>query len=291
MPAKQPDQEPIDSTDSEGGETDIAVATKEPSPLDRALMSTRHAHPQATSLWMQGDSVVAVVPMAFMPGNITAAPTYSEEHATAVEPAVVALTALQAATQAVLDVRAASQSDPTLTEAAAILNVANAYDKLVPAATKKLDAARANVEAQIKAAEASLAAPVTQGATGPFAAELRAVVRAMEPGERLAALSQAIKDGDAALAGAVLGAHPMLSGLNAQAVQALTAQWQKGRNPAQVQKLELLSHTRDAIDRAGQQLMRNMDGIHGARLSTITKLRTATGKAQRVIGAVLPVAA
>jgi hypothetical protein len=226
--------------------------------------------------------------MAFMPGNVTAAPSYSEEHATAVEPAVQALTALQAATDAVLQVRAASQSDPTLTEAAAILNVATAYDKLVPAATRKLDAARANVEAQIKAAEASLAAPVTQGATGPFAAELRAVVRAMEPGERLAALSQAIKDGDAALAGAVLGAHPMLSGLNAQAVQALSGQWHRARNPAQVQKLELLNHALSAIDRAGQQLMRNMDGIHGARLTTIAKLRAATSKAQKVIGAVLP---
>ena len=118
MLAKQSDQQPIDNTDSEGGETDVAVVAKEPSPLDRALMSTRHSRPDATSLWMQGDSVVAVVPMAFMPGNITAAPSYSEEHATAVEPAVQALGALEQATRAVLDVRAASQSDPTLTEAA-----------------------------------------------------------------------------------------------------------------------------------------------------------------------------
>lgn len=270
-----------------------APAYKEPSPLDRALQATRPSYVQAggPSLWLDGSHQVAIPPMAFDPGNINKHATYSDDNAASVEPAVQALAAMQAATQAVIQVRQAAQSDPTLTEAAAVLTVADAADKLLPQATKCMDAALRNVEAQIAAAQQALAAPVTQGANLPQSAELRAVVRAMEPGERLALIQAAIRDGDAALAGAVLGGHPLLSGLDAKGIQALTAQWHRARNPQAVQKLALLEHSAASLIKAGQQYIAQMEALQGSSMSTVQRLRTATGKARAVLGGLIPQAA
>jgi hypothetical protein len=292
-------------TDSEGGETDVAAQAdsltdepdtvpvaqaaepREPSPLDMALRSTRARSPAEVDLWLAQRDMVQVVPMAFMPGNLTDAPLYNADtDAALLEPAVQALQAMQQATQALLDVRAAARSDPTLTQAAAILATADAADRLLPKATQRIDTAAKNLDAQVKHAEAALQAPVTQGATGAFAAELRSVVRAMDPGQRMTALTNAIRDGDAALAGAVLGAHPLLSGFDAKGIQALTAAWQRARQPDLVRRVELLRYAEGALDRAGRAYLNNIEGLQGAKVSTVANLRAQTGKAKAVLGAV-----
>lgn len=261
---------------------------RDPSPLDQALRNSRARAPMATSLWLEGREVLTTPPLAYAPGNITGAEHYNEELATSVEPAVGALTALHSAAQAVLDVREASRANPVLTEAAAVLTTADAADKLMTAAMRKLDAARGNLEAQVRSTEAALSAPLTSGGNSTTSAELRSVVRSMTQAERMTALTNAVRDGDVALASAVLGAHPLLSGMTADAIKALTAAWHRARNPQAVQKLALLNHTLDALHRAGQQYVTGLENLQGVRHTTVARIRAQTNKAQTVIGAVLP---
>ena len=275
-------------TDAEAPQEATLPAERPMSGLDAALRGTRRQSPDTLSMWIEGESVVLNPPLAMAPEHITASQHYADEHAASVQGAVNALTALRDAVARVIEVRNASKTDPGLNEAQAILLVQASYDKLVPAATRKLDAARDHMETVVAEAAAQLAQPMRSGANNSQAAELRGVLRAMSQSERMAAINKAVVDGDEVLAGAALGSHPLLSGLGAEMQATFTQDWNARRYPAQVRRLELAKHVVARLHAAGTSLMLNMEGIVGARSDVVQKLTQAQQKARVVLGAVIP---
>jgi len=78
--------------------------------------------------------------------------------------------------------------------------------------------------------------------------EIRAHIKGLKTGERLAAISQAIRDGDSVVASAVLGAPAMLSGLDEEMKQILLREYHEKFNPGLAKRLRAVTAARDLID-------------------------------------------
>ncbi len=258
------------------------------SPLDQAM---RRANPrpaaQAPSIWDMDRDTLQAPSATLSPVNITGADDYSEEDATSVQSAVNAMQAMHEAATKVIESREAIKLDATMTPAAQLLAIDAMQDRLWPAATRKVDAANAWLDQAIAAEEKELRAPVRANATGPYAAEVRALVRSMDAGARMKFITSAIAENDAISVGAVLGGAPAaLSGLNAEMVSALTEQWQRARNPQAVRRLNLMKSAQAKMARAAGIFITTREAALGARHETVKRLRDQQTATRRVTGAI-----
>jgi hypothetical protein len=135
----------------------------------------------------------------------------------------------------------------------------------------------------IAADEQALRQPMNENARGPFAAELRAVLRAMPVAERMKAIDDAIAGGDSTVAGAVLGAPPILSGIQAGTVAALAHKWHSARQPDTVRRLGMLKTVQDRLIKAGSHFVASYESVLGARGDTVARLRAANASAAKVL--------
>lgn len=257
-------------------------------PIDQAF-ARGQPRPRAVapSVFDMGRDTLQAPSATLSPVNITGADDYSEEDATAVLPAVNALAAMHEAATKVIEARNAVQLDSTLTPAAQLLAIDAMQDKMWPAATRKVDAANAWLTQAIAAEEKALRAPIRENATGPYAAELRTLVRDMDTAARMKFITAAIAENDAISVGALLGGAPAaLSGLNAEMVSALTEQWQRARNPQAVRKLNLMKNAQAKMERAAGIFITTREQTMGARFETVRRLRDQQSATRRVVGAV-----
>lgn len=257
-------------------------------PIDQAF-ARGQPRPRATpiSVFDMGRDTLQAPSATLSPVNVTGADDYLEEDATSVQPVITALQAMHEAATKVIEAREAVKLDSTLTPAAQLLAIDAMQDKLWPAATRKVDSANAWLNQSIAAEEKALRAPIREHATGPYAAELRTLVRGMETGARMTFLTKAIADNDAISVGAVLGGAPAaLSGLNAEMVSALTEQWQRARNPQAVRKLNLMKSAQAKMERAAGVFITTREQTMGARFETVRRLREQQSATRRVVGAI-----
>lgn len=236
-------------------------------------------HPAAVNLPSQ----------ALHPAQVTSLPGYNEHDVpTPVKASVEALEALTAATTQVITARLELRGNPAMAPAAALLALDALQTKLNKSASQRVDNALQAVKAAIQSDERALSGPVNNEAKGVFASELRSVLRAMPVADRMAAINKAVADGDVTVASAVLGAPPLLSGVQPASIVDLSHKWHTARNPAAAARLALLRATEAKLLAAGSHFVGSMDAVLGATPHALERARSARAKVTKVLGAVVP---
>lgn len=209
------------------------------------------------------------------PKNITELPEY-EAHAGYVPEVVGALEAMRDALAVVIDAREKVKKDPTLTQAAMALAVADYADGKMPTATRKLDAAMKVMDARIAEAEASLRIGIAGSATGSMASEVRAHVKAMKNGaERMKFMRGLIDSGDTESVAAVLKAKPFLSGLSDAEANLLLHDVNVAARPELPARIAFMKQARDHLERTSAPFILHMQRAVGVRAETVQRLRAA----------------
>ena len=276
--------------DSEGGTTDVVVAlipSAKPalSPLDAAMRAPRPRPTYTTPPSVFDVPKPATLPNQLLdPGNVTSLDDYIEGQVPA--PVVVALdafTALHGAVAQIINARNELRGNDSLTQVQQVLALADLQNKLSASATRKADTATKALDQAIAADEQALRAPVNAEARGPFAAEIRTAVRSMPQTERTKFINDAIGSGDSTVAGAILGAPAVLSGLPGDLVQALAEKFNRSRQPDVVRRLDMLKTVQDRLIKAGSHFVASSESVLGARHQTVTRLRAAKAAAAKVL--------
>ncbi|KQN08608.1 hypothetical protein ASE85_16920 [Sphingobium sp. Leaf26] len=174
---------------------------------------------------------------------------YDDDTASYVGPAKAAFSEAFTSLRAIHDAKAAVAEDPTLTEAGALLKVADYADKRMIAKVYPLwDAASSTLNAKVEAWEKEMTKEVVSKSSQMVSGEIRAHFKGLKTGERLTTLSQAIRDGDEVVASAVLGAPAMLSGFDEEMKQVMLREYHERFNAPLAKRLRAVTAARDLID-------------------------------------------
>lgn len=174
---------------------------------------------------------------------------YDDDTASYVGPAKAAFTEAFTSLRAIHDAKAAVVDDPTLNEAGQLLKVDDFAQKRMLAKVYPLwDTASSTLNAKVEAWEKEMTKAVESKASQMVSSEIRAHFKGLKLGERMAAISQAIRDGDEVVASAVLGAPGMLSGIDDELKPHLVREYHERFNPAMAKRLRAVTAARDLID-------------------------------------------
>lgn len=174
---------------------------------------------------------------------------YDDDTSSYVEPAKKAFTEAYNVLRAIHDAKTAVAEDPTLTEAGALLKVADFADKrMIAKVYPAWDAASTSLNSKVEAWEKEMSKEVVSQASQQVSSEVRAHFKGLKTGERMVAISQAIREGDSVVASAVLGAPAMLSGIDEEMKQILLREYHERFNPGLTKRLRAVTAARDLID-------------------------------------------
>jgi hypothetical protein len=174
---------------------------------------------------------------------------YDDDTASYVSGAKSAFTEAFTSLRAIHDAKAAVADDPTLNEAGQLLKVDDFAQKRMLSKVYPLwDTASANLNDKVAVWEKEMTKEVVSKASQQVSSEVRAHMKGLKTGERMAAISQAIRDGDEVVASAVLGAPAMLSGLDDEMKGILLREYHERFNPALAKRLRAVTAARDLID-------------------------------------------
>lgn len=174
---------------------------------------------------------------------------YDDDTASYVSPAKAAFTEAFSSLRAIHDAKAAVADDPTLNEAGQLLKVDDYAQKRMIAQVYPLwDTASSTLNAKIEAWDKEMTKEVVSQASQMVSGEIRAHIKGLKTGERLTAISQAIREGDSVVASAVLGAPAMLSGLDEEMKQILLREYHERFNSGLAKRLRAVTAARDLID-------------------------------------------
>lgn len=250
------------------------------SPLGQALEGRSFGHLPRAELPPVWVDQLARPGLGYDPKSLTELPEY-EAHASYVPEAVGALQAMHEALTVVIDARNKVKGDPTLTQAAMVLTVADFADGKWPAATRRVDAAMKVMDARIAEAEASLREGIPGHAGGTVATEIRAHVKAMRNGtERMAFMRELIDAGDTESVAAVLKAKPFLSGLTPAEADMLVHSVNAKARPELAPRIAFLNQVRDHLERVSAPFVLDMQRAVGVKVETVNKLRAAKAAAK-----------
>ena len=176
-------------------------------------------------------------------------PDYDDDTASYVGPAKAAFTEAFTALRAIHDAKAAVAEDPTLNEAGQLLKVDDfAQQRMIATVYPLWDTASSTLNAKVEAWEKEMTKAVESKASQMVSSEIRAHFKGLKLGERMAAISQAIRDGDDVVASAVLGAPGMLSGIDDEMKPILLREYHERFNPSLAKRLRAVTAARDLID-------------------------------------------
>ncbi|MFZ2997354.1 hypothetical protein [Sphingobium sp.] len=174
---------------------------------------------------------------------------YDDDTASYVATAKSAFTEAFTSLRAIHDAKAAVADDPTLNEAGQLLKVDDfARNRMLAKVYPLWDTASSSLNAKVEAWEKEMTKEVVSQSSQMVSGEIRAHMKGLKTGERLAAISQAIRDGDSVVASAVLGAPAMLSGLDEEMKQVLLREYHEKFNPGLAKRLRAVTAARDLID-------------------------------------------
>lgn len=174
---------------------------------------------------------------------------YDDDTASYVGPAKSAFTEAFTSLRAIHDAKAAVADDPTLNEAGQLLKVDDfAQKRMIGKVYPLWDTASSSLNAKVEAWEKEMTKAVESKASQMVSSEIRAHFKGLKLGERMAAISQAIRDGDDVVASAVLGAPGMLSGIDDEMKPILLREYHERFNPGLAKRLRAVTAARDLID-------------------------------------------
>ncbi|MGY6551812.1 MAG: hypothetical protein ACXIT4_07935 [Erythrobacter sp.] len=220
---------------------------------------------------------------ALHPVNVQKLDGYSEETAGILAMTESAFAHAYEQLAKVFDVGDTVRADPTLTEAAAVLKIADYADKAFVGIAQRFDAATANLKTIVASIESNLTAPVESRASNTLSAEIRAYCKSLPDGERMSFVVKAIKDNDTRSATAVLGAPAYLSGLTNDMQAVLTRQFHETHEPLKAKRLKAAKAGLDLIGERGGLVFSVIQKAVKADPQKVAKLRAAAAKTAKAL--------
>lgn len=174
----------------------------------------------------------------------------------------------------------AAMADATQPKEAALLQVANAAVKSGERVAAKLDAARAQAQAELAALDkrTSCPAPPKDAVGLGLEQEIRARLAAMNEKDRKAAIDQAFADRNEAIIGAVLRGPALLVNMSPAHHDVVRAHYQQTFHAVDAKRRERIAKALDAVQRGGTAFV---EIVRTAADDPITRL-AAQRQAKRV---------
>jgi len=151
------------------------------------------------------------------------------------------------------------QRSPEVTQATHLNNVARDFDRALKGLADRSDRAQAQAQARLESIESEFRESVKWSEQD--AGELRAVLRGMSDSERQELIGNAIESGDGQVLAAVLGAHPTLSGMNADLHKATRARAIQKHRPDLYKLEQTISKAKQATRDAFTDLLDKSDAL------------------------------
>lgn len=278
-------------TEHEGADPDVSTARPVPlqSPLDAAFQRPNGRPGAAADLVWSKDALI-LPSVSLSPGMITGLGGFEEFGGYGLEHVVSAMDVLHTACANIIEARKSLQSDPTLTDAARAIAVADLADKLTAKVTKSADASMTMLKRAIASERAELSKPLAAAVSPELGREIRAHVMNLKPGERIGFLQAQAKAGDTVTLSAVLKAPSYLSGMEPAMLTTLNAELNHALNPAAVRRLAMLEKAEERLAHAGSIFLGSTERAMGVKRVVVDKLRARQGRARKslaALGAVL----
>lgn len=217
------------------------------------------------------------------PHNIEAIDGYDNETAPAVVEALGAFRTAYDALSNVHKAREAAAKDPTLTDAARLLRVADFAEQHLNTVTKKFDASRTNLVKAINALDNSLNEPLKLRAERPsIAAEVRAHVKALSAAERDKWFSERQRAGDMESLEMVLGAPGgYLSGMSDDERAVRTRMYHEMRQPVVAKRLKVMRAALEMLETRSSLVWGEFEKGIGSSARKVAALRNAKTEAEK----------
>ena len=211
------------------------------------------------------DEIDTRVSLDLHPGTVANLPGYEEEEVRAVLTGTEhLLQSAKTALSAIYDAKAAVATDPTLTEAAALLKVDDYATSRMTPVTKQWDKITGTLENNIAQFEKELSAPIVAKASQMVSGEIRSHFKSLKVSERVAAVQDAINARDEVTCSSLFGAPAYLSGLTEEMHREFTRQWQERINPLVAKRLRAVTAARDYVERTGPLMLKEWHKAVGA---------------------------
>ncbi|MCG2841367.1 hypothetical protein L6Q21_10280 [Sandaracinobacter sp. RS1-74] len=181
------------------------------------------------------------------------------------------------------DAAQAAKEDPTLTEAAQLLQTADFGSKVIAVVAPKFDSARKNLESVVEGIEREFSAPLEGQTHGVLSGEIRSFCKGLDTGERMDFVRKAILDGDTRSASAVLGAPAYLSGLTPEMQQVLTRMFHAHHHPLQEKRLKVAKAGLELLDRNAGLIFKEVEKAVGPNARKIEHIRNKKAAASKAM--------
>jgi len=186
--------------------------------------------------------------------------------------------------QKIHDARRAAEANPEWTKAARVLKVADMASKVQDRVTRAIDANASRLTVAIANLEKELSQPMEVAAgLGNVPGEIRAHVKAMDPGARNQFLNSAIAARDTKTLDSVLGAPAYLSGLTDEDSRLWTQTYWEAVKPEKAAGLKTARTAQALLERTSPLLFREIEKAVGASFHTVNKLRNASNAAMQAL--------
>ena len=206
---------------------------------------------------------------------------YGEDTKDVLAPTMTAFSEAYIGLSQVHTAREKAQTNPTWNVAQQVIHTQEFADKIKAKVARSFDSTMANLKKGITHLEGELSAPITSSATSSVSAEIRAHVRSLPTGERIAFVQKAIEAGDEVSASAVLGAPCYLSGVEPGLAQSYTRLYHEKKSPEVAKRLKVMMGARDLIMQRGALLHSEMEKAVGMAPHRVRALREARNESDR----------
>ncbi|KAK6024039.1 primase 2 [Ostertagia ostertagi] len=282
--AGEPMQPDPSTQQTEDEDTSAPPVSLHPSPLDAAFQAPKGRPSSAADLvWSKDPLTLPSVSLA--PGNITGIDGYEEFGGWGLEHVVSSMAGLRDACANIIEARRSVLLDPTMTDAARAIAVADLADKLSTRATKAVDASLATLKKTIAAERAELSKPLAAAVSPELGREIRAHVKAMKPAERLGFLQAQAKAGDVTTLSAVLKTPAYLSGMEPNSLSVLNNELNRALNPGAVRRLAMLEKAEQRLSNAGSIFIASSEHAIGVKRGVVDRLREQSRRARKSLAA------
>lgn len=195
------------------------------------------------------DDIDTRISPALHPSTVRALDGWTEETKGYVAGVETAFSEAYIGVQAVYVAKASAAKNPTLNDAAKLIQVDDFASKKMERALRSLDAARTKLEQGIHFIEGELAVPLQSKAAQSVSQEIRAHIKSLSPKDRHEFIQARIDAQDETTISAALGAPGYLSGLDDKFQQVYTRFWNEQRQPEKSARLKVMTAARDKLDR------------------------------------------
>lgn len=179
--------------------------------------------------------------------------------------------------------RDAATGDPSMTEAAVVLRVADAAERTYKDAAARFDKVTANMQAGIALLEKELTTPLETRTAHPLSVEVRNYLRGLQAEGKspLNFVRQAIEAEDTETVSAALGAPAYLAGLTPEMQTVLLRMHHERSNPQAAKRLRAMTAALELLGSNAPKLAVELEKAIGVPQSKVKQYREAKAKTDK----------